>query len=35
MNKTAIIFAIVNIGWVIFALWLLRDEKEGEKDEKN
>ena len=31
MNKTAIIFALVNIAWVIFALWLLRDEKEGEK----
>lgn len=32
MNKTAIIFALVNIAWVIFALWLLRDEKEGGND---
>jgi hypothetical protein len=31
MNKTAIIFALVNIGWVIFALWLLRDEKDQKK----
>ena len=29
MNKTAIIFALINIAWVIFALWLLRDEKKG------
>lgn len=35
MNKTAIIFALVNIAWVIFAIWLLRDEKEGKQDENN
>ena len=33
MTKTAVIIILVNIAWVIFALWLLRDEKEGGENE--
>ena len=33
MTKTAVIIILVNIAWVISALWLLRDEKEGKQDE--
>ena len=32
MNKTAIIFALINIAWAIYAICLLRKEKGGENE---
>ena len=33
MTKAAVIIILVNIGWVIFALWLLRGKEKGGEDE--
>lgn len=34
MNKSFWLLLLINIAWVIFAICLLREEKEGGKDDR-